>query len=164
MIFNRGSKPKWQRPDPECTFEGDFENPREVVCPRCGQKGGLSYIDTKYLPGEEYKVYECFNYGRRTRENPDGLCGQRLYCHFMDPSILWVSPNGKWTIHVSYQWGNGTTPWFYLLQYGMGVNHRELLAEDYAPWDDCADYYPKYVREAMLDILRDYGYTKAERI
>lgn len=159
MIFNRGSKPKWQRPDPECTFEGDFENSREVVCPRCGQKDGLFYIGTRYLPGEEYNVYECFNYYRPTRENPNGLCGQKLYCHVMDPSVLWVSPNGLWVIQVDYEWSpRGGDPWFYLLYKGVADNHRELLAEDYAPWDGYYKHYPKYVQDAMLRVLRDYGY------
>lgn len=161
MRFNLSPKPKRQRPDPEYTFEDVPDkqvDSRQIVCPRCRQKGGLFYIGTEFFPGETYDVYECFNYICPTRSNPEGLCGQRLYGHAMDPSVLWASPNGVWTIQVSYDWGYGKTPWFYLLQYGVAVNHRALYREDYAPWDEYEGFIPKYVKEAMLGILRDYGY------
>ena len=159
MRFNLNPRPKHrQMPDPEYTYEGELENSRQVVCPRCGKNDGLFPIQTIFYPGEVYHVYECFNYYRRTNANPSGLCGQRLYDHVYTPRILWVSPNGLWVISLLKQEGNYLKFCISNVDSDQGT-WRTLYSEYECPWawnGGCDP--PKYVRDALLGILRDYGY------
>lgn len=129
-------------PKDAAVIEGDVEPPYKPVCPKCGRSDGMYFTDIIYEKGVRYYVYKCFNDTFR------GWCDGKIFARVPDPDILWVSPNGMWSIHRE------DVDFGFQLRIeceGMYAN-RYTMHPDGMYWRDNANT-PEYVCEAINRIL-----------
>jgi|GEM_PF-3354299 len=80
-------------PEDAVVIEGDEGYNFHPSCPECGCPYLMYFDGIVYEAGQRYDVWRChlkYNNGR--------CCNGKAYVRVAYSDVLWVSPNGKWTI------------------------------------------------------------------
>lgn len=128
-------------PKDAVVIEGDVEPPYKPVCPKCGRSDGMYFTDIIYEKGMAYYVYKCYN------ETYKGRCDGIIFARVPDLDILWVSPNGRYSISRDREYGG-----LLVEADGMYLN-RYTARDDGGYWKDEEYGTPAYVEEAAKRLI-----------
>ena len=129
-------------PEGAVVLEGDDEREFTPICPICGRSRDMYFIDIIYEAGMRYDVWKCFGDTYR------GSCGGKVFVKIPDSDVLWVSPNGRWSI-VREEGNFG--PNFIVQCEGMFDNRYSLYSDGTYLKDN--DNTPEYVEDAVFKLM-----------